>query len=260
VSDVAFYREHGWYVPPENLVPEELIAAAERGQDRFYAGDLDTPIREREGEGWQPQHGDGVLRKNDYASLMVRELGELVRHPAIAAQAARLTGADEIRLWHDQLLWKPPDAGGGSANVGWHTDRQYWQTCSSTEMITAWVPFHDCDEAMGTLQFIDGSHEWNVDGEGLDFFSGDLEAQEARLARPLRKVAAVLRRGQVSFHSCRTIHGSGPNRSGRPRRSLAIHLQPGDNRYVEGTTAHHTLDELTGRDYADPRFCPRLYP
>ena len=35
------------------------------------------------------------------------------------------------------------------------------------------------------------------------------------------QVPAVLRRGQVSFHHNRAIHGSGPNRSARPRRSMA---------------------------------------
>lgn len=36
----------------------------------------------------------------------------------------------------------------------------------------------------------------------------------------------------MSFHHCKTIHGSGPNTAGEPRRAITIHLQPGDNRYI----------------------------
>jgi ectoine hydroxylase-related dioxygenase (phytanoyl-CoA dioxygenase family) len=257
-EDVAFYREHGWWITPEAFLPDELLDAAVRGQERLYADDLDERIPEREGLGWQPSHGDDVLRKNDFASLQIRELGALVRHAPIAEAAARLSGSDEIRLWHDQLLYKPPERDGHAPVVGWHTDRQYWLTCSSREMLTAWVPFHDVDDEIGTLELVDGSHRWSDEASGLDFFGSDLDAQEARLGRPVTKVPARLKRGQVSFHDCRTIHGSGPNRSGEPRRALAIHLQTGDNRYTGESS--HDLVALTGGDFTDPRWCPRLYP
>jgi ectoine hydroxylase-related dioxygenase (phytanoyl-CoA dioxygenase family) len=229
---------------------------AARGQERLYAGDLDRRIPEREGLGWQPSHGDDVLRKNDFASRLVDELDALVRHPAIGAAAATLAGTGEIRLWHDQLLHKPPDEAG--AVVGWHTDRQYWGTCSSVTMLTAWVPFHDVDEETGTLELLDGSHRWSGDAHGLDFFGSDLETQEAGLGRPVAKAPARMKKGQVSFHDCRTIHGSGPNRSGAPRRALAIHLQTGDNRWTG--EQGHDLVGLTGGDFSDPFWCPRLYP
>ena len=35
----------------------------------------------------------------------------------------------------------------------------------------------------------------------------------------------------MSFHHCRTYHGSGANRSDRPRRAVSLHLQDGDNEY-----------------------------
>ena len=156
--------------------------------------------------------------------------------------------------------------------MGWHTDRQYWETCTSQEMLTAWVPFHDVDEDGGSITFIDASHRW--DAIGLDFFASNLDRQEAALAaagRTVVKAPAVLKRGQLSFHHCRTIHGSGPNRATQPRRSLAIHLQPTDNHYQrhtlsDNTVAHHRNDDLCRRagdrtpDYADPALFPVLSP
>lgn len=268
-ADVARYREDGcWLSGP--ILPGDVLDAAEEGMRRFYAGDHDAPFPGRtrfDDYDWTPGHGAG-LRKNDYARMQVRELDALVRHPAIAAVAARLSGSATIRLWHDQLLYKPPSAD-SSGNVGWHTDRQYWATCTSEEMLTAWVPFHDCDETTGSVTFLAGSHRWpRVD---LDFFDQDLGRLE-REARDLevRPVVARLPRGCVSFHHCRTVHGSGPNRSAAPRRSMAIHLQPGDNRYravsdAAGEPAYHRNDDLVRRvdgvpDYADPRVCPVLHP
>lgn len=46
----------------------------------------------------------------------------LVRHPQIAEEVAQLTGAKEIRLWHDQIQFKPAETGG--VNM-WHQDWPY---------------------------------------------------------------------------------------------------------------------------------------
>jgi ectoine hydroxylase-related dioxygenase (phytanoyl-CoA dioxygenase family) len=270
-DDLAAYQRDGFLVV-RAIVPAAVLDAAGHGMRRFYAGDTDAafPGRTRyDHYDWSPAHGAG-LRKNDYASRMVRELARLVEWPGIAAFAAALAGADGIRLWHDQLLYKPPGLDDGSGNVGWHTDRQYWRTCSSEQMLTCWVPFHDCDERTGGVSFVAGSHRW-PQRRGLDFFTGDLTAQEALLEAaggPVRKVVPVLRRGDVTFHHCRTVHGSGPNLSDRPRRSVAIHLQPTDNAWTldaDGQVAYHRNDELVRRvdghpDYADPAICPPLWP
>jgi ectoine hydroxylase-related dioxygenase (phytanoyl-CoA dioxygenase family) len=259
-EDIASYEEHGFWISPV-IIPPDVLDAAERGMARFYAGDLDRELPVR---GWTPEDGD-VLRKNDYSSLRVDELGDLVRSPAIGATAALLSGADSIRLWHDQLLYKPADAGDAPTKVGWHTDRQYWQTCSSERMLTAWVGFQDVDETNGAVSFLDGSHRWDV--TGLNFFSQDLDGLQAEVRRqgfPWTPRPSRMRRGQVSFHHCRTVHGSGPNNSSQPRRSMAIHLQPGDNHWVD-RDARHPDDDLVRLvdgvpDYTDPAICPQLYP
>jgi ectoine hydroxylase-related dioxygenase (phytanoyl-CoA dioxygenase family) len=137
-------------------------------------------------------------------------------------------------------------------------------------MLTAWVPFHDCTEVTGGVTFVRGSHRWAQ--RRLNFFDGDLAALERQFdsgGAPVEKVPPELRRGDVTFHHCGTIHGSGPNRSGSPRRSMAIHLQPGDNRFAvgavdpDGSPAYHRNDELVrtvdeAPDYTDPRICPVL--
>ncbi|MGY1670852.1 phytanoyl-CoA dioxygenase family protein [Geodermatophilus sp. SYSU D00710] len=272
-EETAAYRRDGFLVV-RGLVPAEVLDAAERGMARFYAGDLDAPFPGRtrhDSADWSPVHGD-VLRKNDYASRMVTDLATLVQWPGIGAFAAALAGVPVIRLFHDQLLYKPGGRGDDTGNVGWHTDRQYWQACTSEAMLTCWVPFHDCTGAMGGVSFVPGSHRW-PEQRGLDFFASDLAAQQAAMAaagHEVRVVVPDLRRGDVTFHHCRTVHGSGPNRTADPRRSIAVHLQPGDNRHVaergpDGELPYHRNDELVRTvdglpDYTDPRICPVLWP
>jgi ectoine hydroxylase-related dioxygenase (phytanoyl-CoA dioxygenase family) len=271
-DEIEGYRANGFLIV-RGLVPAEILDSAERGMERFYAQDLDHPFPGRtryDDYDWIPAHGDG-LRKNDYTSRMVDDLRRLVEWPGIAAFAGGLARADGIRLWHDQLLYKPPTPGTQAGNVGWHTDRQYWRSCSSEEMLTCWVPFQDCDAAMGGVSFIPGSHLAS-DHVGLDFFDQDLERMEAAMAanaQTANKVVPSLSRGDVTFHHSGTVHGSGPNLTDRPRRSMAIHLQPADNAWAEGTDpgvepAYHRNDELVRHveghpDYTDPRICPLLW-
>lgn len=272
-DDVRFYQEHGYY-HSKTLFSEEEMDAVLAASERFYAGEVDTPSVEVPYlERFRPKEAYGAgLRKSDQSSMYSHGLRWLVTHPLLGAIAARLSGSPHIRLWHDQLLYKPPQDPLKPTNVGWHTDRGYWKTCTSPDMLTAWIPFHDCDAEMGTITMIDGSQHWPDNTNNLDFFSSDLDGLEQKFStggQEVIKVPMNLLKGQVSFHNCLTIHGSGPNYSTQPRRSIAVHLQDESNRYQkylypDGRPARHDLDELCRKvdgvpDYTDPDFCPVLY-
>ena len=271
-EDVDFYRENGYYVSPK-LFSDEEIDDAIYGSERFYAGERDfsLPNSVKRFEGWKPGDGDGA-RVNDYVSLQNLEISTIALHPLIGAIAARLSGSPAIRLWHDQMIYKPIDHSNKKFGIGWHTDHSYWQTCTSTEMLTAWIPFQDCDEEMGPLTVIAGSHQWHGSKSLRGFHSSDLatfEEQCEREGRTIRKVPLTLKKGQVSFHHCMTVHGSGPNQGSRPRLSLSVHLQDDANRYREvedekGQLVWHRNDVLCRSvdgqpDYTDPDFCPTLW-
>ena len=158
-EDVAFYEEHGYYVTPK-VLPDDVIDAAIRGAERHWAGERDWRLPVSSGFGdWKPGDGD-TIRNSEYTALQNREIRALVQHPIIGAIAGRLTRSSEIRLWDDQLVSKPPSAGPRGPVVGWHTDRAYWMTCTSEDMLTAWIPLHDCPVEMGPVIYVDGSHRW----------------------------------------------------------------------------------------------------
>jgi hypothetical protein len=80
----------------------------------------------------------------------------------------------------------------------------------------------------------------------------------------------IIPKGHMSFHHCKTYHGSAGNHSDRPRRAVSLHLQDGANEYKpyllsDGSTVSYNHDVLVrktddGRpDYSDPEFCPVLW-
>jgi len=271
-TDVLFYEEHGYYVTGK-VLPDGVIDTAIRGAERYWAGERDWKLPISNGfSDWKPGDGDG-MRNSEFTALQNREIRALIEYPIIGAIAARLTRSPIIRLWDDQLLWKPPSTGPSGPVVGWHTDRAYWMTCTSEAMLTAWIPLQDIPEEMGPIMYVDGSHKWPDPEVMRTFNSQDLEAMEQRFLgdekRSLKR-AMALEKGQMAFHHNRTLHGSDVNRSDRPRKSVALHMQDGSNRYQTylneaGVPWHLINDDLARKqangnpDYTDPAVFPVLW-
>ncbi|GAB3936188.1 hypothetical protein GCM10027614_12290 [Micromonospora vulcania] len=163
-DDVRHYAEHGWYLSKKLLTDDEVDALAAAAQ-RYYDGERDRrlPVRPPKLAYWEPSKG-AVQRHNDYVHHEHDGLGAILRKPLIGAVAARLAQADEIRVFQSTLILKPPISGEPSNIVPWHFDKHYWASSSSEKMLTAFIPFHDCGEEMGTITMVDGSHRWREIG------------------------------------------------------------------------------------------------
>ena len=280
-DEVEAYARAGWYLSRKLFTDaeiDELTAATER----FYAGERSRtlPSRPPRLAYWEPAHG-AVQRHNDYIHYESDDIARILRKPILGAVAARLAKADEIRVFQSTLIYKPPIAGEPSNVVPWHFDRHYWQSCTSEGMLTAFIPFHDCDVEMGTITMVDGSHRWEEIGADDTTTRHFAERDNDDLERMLRdnaahnhvevhKIPMIIPKGHMSFHHCRTYHGSGPNRSDRPRQAISFHLQDGENAYrpfhlANGDVVTYNHDVLVRRtadgrpDYADPDFCPVLW-
>ena len=277
-ADIDFYTAHGWYLTKKLFTDDEVDGLVEQSE-RYYAGERDRtlPVRPPRLAYWEPSKGD-VQRHNDYVHYEHDGLAKLLRKPIVGAVAAALARADEIRIFQSTLIYKPPIPGEPSNVVPWHFDKHYWSTSTSDKMLTAFIPFHDCDEEMGTITMIDGSNRWQEIGSDdsvtrhfAERDNNDLErvlADNAAYNRTeVTKVPMIIPKGHMSFHHCRTYHGSAANRSPRPRRAISFHLQDGDNAFRRftlstGEVLAYNHDVLVRRlpddrpDYSDPEFCP----
>ncbi|AFY52852.1 protein involved in biosynthesis of mitomycin antibiotics/polyketide fumonisin [Rivularia sp. PCC 7116] len=270
-EDIAFYEEHGWFIS-KKIVPEEVLDRAFIGAQKFYRGERDATIPYATGySDWKPGDGDAV-RNNQHVSYRKKELRKLLQ-PIIGAIAAKLARSRGTRLFEDTLVYKAPIKNNQSGGVvGWHSDYSYSSICTSNNMLSAWIPFHDIDEKRAPLVMIDGSHKWKGNEHMRTFNNQNLKDIENSFFEPGKKVVEVpmiLEKGQVSFHHCLTIHGSYPNRSDELRMAFALYLQDYDNRYQvytnQGKQVHHFLDRMCRKlpsgnpDYNDPAIFPTLW-
>ncbi|MEZ4870222.1 MAG: phytanoyl-CoA dioxygenase family protein [Caldilineaceae bacterium] len=154
---------------------------------------------------------------------------ELVHNEAIAAMAAQLSGAQELRIWHDQIQYKPQALGG---RLHWHQDSPAWPTLQPKyAQVTAWVALDDADYDNGCMYMVPGSQNW---GDQSTFFrdmphDGSLPPNFED--NPIYITMCPVKKGHVHFHHSLTWHGSGANQSNRPRRAIAIHYMNENTTY-----------------------------
>lgn len=275
-EDILIYEKNGWYASPV-ILDHALIDQAIRGAKDFYKGKTDfnfigsEKIANDGGENVNP------VMNNEFVSLQKAELQALGFHPMISAVAALLSRSSEIRLFADSLINKTPvNESIKQGAVGWHTDKAYWPTCTSDKLLTAWIPFQDCTIEMGTLMHIDQSHLWKDESLLKSFYSfnnQDLSKLNDFLKEHKpnhKKTPLLLKKGQVSFHNCHTIHASEPNTSKVNRMALAMHLQDETNQYQKAFNKDGELiqigydmlcekDEDGNPDYSDEKIFPLLY-
>lgn len=274
-ADVALYRERGYHVSGK-VLPDEVIDEAIRGAERHFAGERDFRLPIDSGfADWKPGDPEDI-RNSEFVALQNSQIRALALQPIIGAIAARLAGSDTTRIWDDQLIWKAPQLESKADTrsvVGWHTDRAYWMPCTSVEMLTAWIPFHDCPAEMGPVMYVEGSHLWPDTEAMRTFKTQNLEELERRFmgeATGSLKRVMDLSKGQISFHHSRMIHGSDVNTSPFPRLSYALHIQDGSNRWRpydndQGVQWELVNDRMARKDgdgnpdYTDPAIFPVLW-
>jgi phytanoyl-CoA hydroxylase len=162
----------------------------------------------------------------------------------ICALVAQLMGTDTVRVWHDQVQYKPPRIGGPT---DWHQDHPYWPIIQPADLISAWVALDDADEENGCMSMVPGSHKWGPHKGGTIGTNPDdfTPTPDLSLLPPDAKVEIVpcpVKKGEVMFHHCLTWHGSPPNRSERGRPAIAVHYMPGYTRYEKDPGQTHLVE------------------
>lgn len=212
----AHFDEHGWLVVRGAIAPERLTA---------LEAALDAIIPASTYPAWSDRVVEiaGISRASPV-------LAELAADRALAAVAGEALGAARIQLLQDTVFIKPP---GTAAAVAWHQDFTYLGYLDRPGVATLRLALTPCTIASGCLRVLDGSHAWPHAVENLALRRDTVEDALAALPAELRAraedggVPLELSPGDVSVHHCLTFHGSEPNTSATPRKTLAI-------RFVDG--------------------------
>ncbi|MDQ3815759.1 MAG: phytanoyl-CoA dioxygenase family protein [Armatimonadota bacterium] len=167
---------------------------------------------------------------------------EHLYQPEICAMVAQLIGYPFLRVWHDQVQYKPPRIGGPTE---WHQDHPYWPIIQPADLVSAWVALDDATVENGCMWMVPGSHHWGPHKGGTIGTEPETFAPLPDLSllpkdADITPVPCEVQKGQVIFHHCLTWHGSPPNRSDRGRPAIAVHYMPGYTRYEP--RGHHLVE------------------
>lgn len=180
------------------------------------------------------------------------EVDDQVRQFTLAKRfakiAADLLGVENVRLYHDQALYKEP--GGGF--TPWHQDQYYWPL-STTQTITMWMPLIDIDEQMGMLTFASGSHKDGfvenvaISDESEKKLEQHIKERGFAIERPLKMNA-----GDATWHYGWTLHSAPGNTSPNTREVMTIIYFADGASVTEPQNEHQEADRKRWLDGLEP--------
>jgi hypothetical protein len=184
---------------------------------------------------------------------------DVLWNPRFLVAASQLLDDKPVRFWHDQLFYKPAKKGGV---VAWHQDYSYWTRTKPVAHLTCWCALDDAVKENGCLQYIAGSHQWGLLPKPV--IAGELQGIKDFLDEKQKKQFehphyAEVKAGEAIFHHSLTLHGSGENKSERPRRAFVINcfadgvISDSNEPLLEGVPAVPKGEKMQGQ------FFPLLY-
>jgi ectoine hydroxylase-related dioxygenase (phytanoyl-CoA dioxygenase family) len=181
---------------------------------------------------------------------------DLLWSPAFTVPASQLLDGG-VRFWHDQLFCKPAQHGGV---VAWHQDYSYWTRTRPMAHLTCWIALDDATRDNGCLQYVPGSHRWEL--LPVTGLAGDMDAIQSVLSeeqkRQFRPVAVELKKGYASFHHPLMVHGSYANSTDRPRRATVINVFRDGTRSASDTPLLKGVPPIPKGEPMGGRFFPLL--
>jgi ectoine hydroxylase-related dioxygenase (phytanoyl-CoA dioxygenase family) len=249
-EQIAFFQENGY------IVIEDFLSADELEQWRSAVTEA---VEKRNGHklpGKAKVYGEGDDKDKDYFDNVFDQLlnlwmdnagvRNLMLDERIGRMAAQLSGADGIRIWHDQALIKKPWANPTS----WHLDAPYW-SFTDRRALSIWVALDDATLENGCLFFIPGSHKstrYEIAGIGKNM--GDIFKAYPEF-RYAKSVAAPMKAGSCSFHNGLTIHGAHANMTSGFRRAMTCAYMP-DGGTFNGTQNILSNEQVARLQKGDP--------
>jgi ectoine hydroxylase-related dioxygenase (phytanoyl-CoA dioxygenase family) len=229
-EQILFYQTNGFVVIEDFLSPEELEhwrasvmeAVTERGGKKMPG--KDTKVGEDDGINEDAEYYGKVFDQLLNLWQTNDKVKELMLDERIGEMAAKLAGAEGIRIWHDQALFKRPWAN----PTAWHLDTPFW-SFSDRKALSIWVALDDATLENGCLYFIPGSFKHTTyENKGIGKNMDSIFEVYPQFARTAPYVANM-KAGSCSFHNGLTIHGAGANMTPGFRRAMTCAYMPDGN-------------------------------
>jgi ectoine hydroxylase-related dioxygenase (phytanoyl-CoA dioxygenase family) len=238
-ADIAFYRENG-YLMIENAVTAEELAALQKVTREFIERSR-TVTESNDVFDLDEGHGPNNprLTRIKLPTKQHPVYDQVLRSERMQGFFKALLGPDVV-LQTSKLNTKAP---GGGAAVEWHQDWAFYPH-TNDDLLAFGLMLEDVDEANGPLMVIPGSHKGPLlSHHNNGVFAGAIDPADPDFHFD-RAVTLTGKAGSMTVHHCRTLHGSAPNKSDRPRFILFFEAAAADAWPLLGAGAYiHRLPQ-----------------
>jgi ectoine hydroxylase-related dioxygenase (phytanoyl-CoA dioxygenase family) len=217
-DQIQFYHREG-YLALDAITTQEEIAWLREIYDRLFAAragreegnQFDLASADEEGkEAALPQ----ILSPSKYAPELKEGLFRVN-----ALHVARQLLGPEAMYQGEHAIFKPARFG---AETPWHQDEAYWNPGLDYNALSLWIPLQRATLENGCMQFVPGSHLWEVLPHHTIGNDPRVHGLEVDAADTAGAVACPLPPGGATLHHNRTLHYTGANRSEVPRRAYIL--------------------------------------
>jgi ectoine hydroxylase-related dioxygenase (phytanoyl-CoA dioxygenase family) len=225
----AFHRDG--YIVVDNVVTDDELQPIEEIYEQFMRGEvlgMERDFCDMSGP-YTREFKDFQIVNAVLPRVYKPELQGNVFERRAASISRQLLG-DDATLDYDQFLAKRPQK--GAAQFAWHQDLGYWPSTPQFDTLTATVSLalDDATDENGCLRVVPGSHReprLRPHRPMLRASAGLNEREQSHtLAIELQPddniVSVPVKRGSVSVHNERIVHGSPGNDSQRWRRTYIV--------------------------------------
>jgi ectoine hydroxylase-related dioxygenase (phytanoyl-CoA dioxygenase family) len=251
-EQVSFFNENG-FLAGVKMLDEKQIGFLKN--ELAFISDINHP-------GHHLYYEFNSNESTDPSTILFHALGawrigngfhDVLWNPRFLVAASQLLGNVPVRFWHDQLFWKPAKKGGV---VAWHQDYSYWTRTKPIAHLTCWCTLDDATKENGCLQYIAGSQNWGLLPKPV--IAGELQGIKDFLKEEQKKQFenpqfAEVKAGEAIFHHSLTLHGSGENKSNKPRRAFVINcfsdgvISDSDDPLLEGVPVVPKGEKMQGQ-------------
>lgn len=258
------FDDDGFLIVDE-LIDSESLSLLHQAFTELFRGEFETGVRPDE-VNWQEADSDPERARQICNGWKAnRVIASVVLDENLGKTIASLAGWPGVRIMHDNVVWKPP----ATTSFSFHQDNAFLRWFRPGEIFSCWIALDDTRAEGGTIEFVRGSHQWQVrEPEGefhapKDYRKPMMDAAAQEGVEP--EIAYVeVKAGGGSFHHGVTWHGSGANQSSTPRRSLVLHAMRSDVEYVpehfnQGNGPIYSRYRRLGDNQFDENYFPILW-
>ena len=253
------YFEQG-YLLVERIVPESWLQRLRAVTDAMVERSRAVAVSDSV---WDLEEGHSAeaprLRRLSCPNDRDPAYWEFASQSLLPDIVADLVGPN-VKFHHSKLNFKWSR---GGEEVKWHQDIGFYPHTNYSPL-AAGLYLHDCTPEQGPLAVVRGSHEgplYDQYNDGGDWV-GCLSRRDAAGLDSARMVELDGPAGSITLHNCRTVHGSRPNTSERPRPLLINAYSAADAFPYTPNALESRYDQTIVRGgpvrwaHHDPRPCP----